>query len=626
MSFNTYGYQPGFPPGFPQPTPSSSSNNNKITSMTGNGVLNAWWQSDVALLVVAIPHKEFITMYCPNARPTGIARLKGHRLATCHRRRYGKLVVVKVNKWRSGRASSSSTRMREGGQPTGTSEISTDCWSQEVLERPTLTLLGQGRVGGTTMRHGHGQCPQSTKSATHTIPDNAVSQSPASDTDDSVTSFVSAADTTDINPAPRHGANDRHQPDGQQASRCQKKTDDNRSHKKEEEEEEVWGILYLLTTSQYNRLLRGEYQSQSHLPGHQPHFQTELNRGLGQLQLGSLPRPFGITIPFTMQTQAQAQAQVQPVTSVTATGSASASSSTSASASASTSSGPRHNHNHNRQKKKKQQHLPQVQVDFFPADLLHETTAHQHSQDAKDVDVRPVKVFLASFSSHLRGGHDDPGSDEEADAETEEREEAVAEALEDFISRRSGGAGKGGETKVGEGAGEEVGSIREENGEGKYARREEIRNEVMYLREQRRREKREEMVQRLKDWGEDLEERGVPGEWVESVVLDGLIPKIMKLNEEEDDDSGDEHGDEEEEEVLGLEENSGEDTSTDDEEWNIEGQVRETVGVVARNLRGVSRNLLGFARRGVGAMVEHIRGGDAGDGHEVAEEWEVVPD
>lgn len=199
--------------------------------------------------------------------------------------------------------------------------------------------------------------------------------------------------------------------------------------------------------------------------------------------------------------------------------------------------------------------------------------------------------------------------------DTKETEEAVVEAMGDTMPGGDFGYGCGGYRGEGREGGREGGEGETEEG------RKAMRNEMMYRREQRNKEKREEMVQSLKKWAKDLEKRGVPKEWVRVVVLEGLVGRIQNQNDEGDYDSQDgEEEEEEEEEVLEAEDSDDDET---DEEWGVEGHIMEAMVVIARNMRGASRIVLDFARRGVEAMVAQLRGEDEG-GSDEGEEWEMV--
>ncbi|EGZ76549.1 hypothetical protein NEUTE2DRAFT_52106 [Neurospora tetrasperma FGSC 2509] len=141
-------------------------------------------------------------------------------------------------------------------------------------------------------------------------------------------------------------------------------------------------------------------------------------------------------------------------------------------------------------------------------------------------------------------------------------------------------------------------------------------------RQQREKERKEEMVRGLTQWSKDLLTQQVPQQWVREVV-GGLIERVQGL--EKGELEGEVDGEDGEEEVLGIESGSDEEEEEEkeeeeDREWDVEGQINEAMDNITRVVRGASREVMDLARRGVEALVAQFTREE--DGEE--EEWELV--
>ncbi|KAK3951640.1 hypothetical protein QBC32DRAFT_261866 [Pseudoneurospora amorphoporcata] len=218
--------------------------------------------------------------------------------------------------------------------------------------------------------------------------------------------------------------------------------------------------------------------------------------------------------------------------------------------------------------------LPEAQIHFFQQDLLRQSAARQHvfPNTAGDAvhrhlteveDIRLVRVLV-------RAGEDpDPVYD------------PVAEALYEAVN-----AGV-------------------DHGEGSSEGREQAE---MAWRQQREHQRREDLADGLASWFEDLRELGVPKPWLLK-VMEGLVERLEGL-----------HSGDEENEMEGLEFLRAQNVHNEEEDRRDLGdQVLDAVDNVARAVQSASRQVKGFARRGVEALVAQFAGKERED-----EEWELV--
>ncbi|KAK1775325.1 hypothetical protein QBC45DRAFT_454056 [Copromyces sp. CBS 386.78] len=222
-------------------------------------------------------------------------------------------------------------------------------------------------------------------------------------------------------------------------------------------------------------------------------------------------------------------------------------------------------------------YIVNLQIHFFQQDLLRQSAARQHvfPDTAGDAvhrhlteveDIRLVRVLV-------RAGEDpDPVYD------------PVAEALYEAVN--AGG----------------------DHGEGSSEGREQAE---MAWRQQREHQRREELADGLASWFEDLRELGVPEPWLLK-VMEGLVERLEGL-----------HSGDEENEMEGLEFLRAQNVHNEEEDKRDFGdQFLDAVDNVARAAQGASRQVKGFARRGVEALVAQFAGKEREERED--EEWELV--